>query len=149
MAEPAQHHRDFTIERIYPNCRAHVWAAWSIPEKKVAWMGNREMETDFRPGGSEVSRFRSDRGLHENSGRYFEIKDEERIVLAYSMSVDGRVHSVSLVTITFADENGGTRLLYTEQMCVIPPSDSAEGRQHGWTSLLDMLAGYLATDTRP
>ena len=149
MSEPSQHHREFTIERVYPNCRAHVWAAWSIPEKKAAWMGgDREMEADFRPGGNESRRFRSERGLHENSSRYFEIKEEERIILAYSMALEGRVHSVSLVTITFQDENGGTKLLYTEQMCVIPPSDSSDGRKQGWTALLDKLADYLASDTR-
>ena len=55
---------------------------------------------------------------------------------------------LSQVTVTFEDENGGTRLGYTEQMCVIPPSDGVEGREHGWSALLDGLAGYLATDAR-
>jgi hypothetical protein len=45
------------------------------------------------------------------------------------------------------DESGGTRLIYNEQMCVIPPSDGAEGRKHGWTFLLDGLGDYLAEDT--
>jgi uncharacterized protein YndB with AHSA1/START domain len=60
------------------------------------------------------------------------------------MAMNGRVHTVSLATITFADENGGTRLGYAEQMCVIPPSDDLKGRQHGWNVLLDALGTYLA-----
>jgi uncharacterized protein YndB with AHSA1/START domain len=103
---------------------------------------------DFRPGGFERSRFRDDMGEHVNEGRYFEIKDGERIVLAYSMAVNGRVHTTSLATIAFRDENGGTRLTYTEQMCVVPPSDGVEGRRHGWGALLDGLGGYLVKDTQ-
>jgi uncharacterized protein YndB with AHSA1/START domain len=147
MTANSEQHRDFTIERVYPNCPAHVWAAWSIREKKAAWMRNAALEMDFRPGGFERSRFKDGMGEHINETRYFEIKEGERIVLAYSMAVNGRVHTVSLTTITFADENGGTRLTYIEQMCVIPPSDGVEGRKHGWSALLDGLADYLVEDT--
>ena len=142
----AQDHATFTVERIYPNCRAHVWAAWAKRDKKAAWLGNRDLALDFRPGGSERSAFSDQMGEHLNEGHYFEILDQQRIVLAYSMALNGRVHTVSLTTIIFADEGGGTRLTYTEQMCVIPPSDGDEGRRHGWTHLLEGLAGYLAED---
>jgi len=64
------------------------------------------------------------------------------------MAVNGRVHTTSLATIAFRDENGGTRLTYTEQMCVVPPSDGVEGRRHGWGALLDGLGGYLVKDTQ-
>ncbi len=148
MTENTPYHRDFTIERVYTSCKAHVWAAWSIPAKKAAWLRNKALEMDFRPGGFERSRFRSDMGEHINETRYFEIQEGERIVLAYSMAVNGRVHTVSLTTITFKDENGGTRLKYTEQMCVVPPSDGVEGREHGWSALLDGLGDFLVEDTR-
>jgi uncharacterized protein YndB with AHSA1/START domain len=142
----AQAHATFTIERIYPNCRAHVWSAWSVREKKAAWIGNRDLALDFRVGGSERSTFNNQMGEHLNEGRYFEILDQQRIVLAYSMALNGRVHTVSLATILFADEGAGTRVTYTEQTCVIPPSDGAEGRRHGWTHLLEGVATYLAQD---
>src|ERR1700761_3025613 len=116
----AQDHATFTIDRVYPNCRAHVWSAWAVREKKAAWLGNRDLALDFRAGGAEHSVFNDQMGEHVNEGRYFEILDQQRIVLAYSMALNGRVHTVSLVTIAFADEGGGTRLTYTEQMCVIP-----------------------------
>lgn len=148
MPEDTHYHREFTIERVYANCKAHVWAAWSIREKKAAWLRNAPLEMDFRPGGFERSRFRSDMGEHVNETRYFEIKEGERLVLAYSMAVNGRVHAISLATITFRDENGGAGLKYTEQMCVIPPSDGVEGRKHGWSALLDELDDYLVNDTR-
>ena len=146
VTAPAQDHTTFTIERVYPNCRAHVWSAWAVREKKAAWLGNRDLALDFRTGGSERSAFQDQMGEHVNEGHYFEILDEQRIVLAYSMALSGRVHTVSLTTIVFEDEGGGTRLTYTEQMCVIPPTDGANGRRHGWTHLLEGLETYLAQD---
>ncbi|HZZ89176.1 MAG TPA: SRPBCC domain-containing protein [Caulobacteraceae bacterium] len=147
MTDPAQHHDSFTIERVYPNCRAHVWAAWARPEKKAAWFGKGEHRLDFRPGGAERNAMRDAMGEHVNETRYFELVDEARIVLAYSMALNGRVHTVSLATILFADEGGGTRLTYIEQICVIPPSDGMEGRRQGWTAILAQLAHYLVEDT--
>ena len=144
MENHSHHHESFTLERIYPKPRAEVWSAWSIREKKADWLHNPELEMDFRAGGFERSVSRNGAYEHVNDTRYFEIREYERIVLAYSMAVNGRVHTVSLASITFADENGGTRLGYTEQMCVIPPSDGLEGRQHGWNALLDALGTHLA-----
>jgi len=144
MENKAQYHEQFTIERVYPNVKDEVWAAWSDREKKAEWMGAPSLEMNFRVGGSEHSTFREEMGEHVNEGRYFEISNGNRIVLAYSMSLNGRVHTVSLATIVFVDEKRSTRLIYTEQMCIIPPSDGLEGRTHGWGVLLDALGAQLA-----
>ncbi len=136
----------FTIERIYPNCREHVWSAWSTPRKKAAWFGSSQHSMDFRVGGSERAAHRDTMGEHVNETRYFEIVEGERIVMAYSMAVNGRVHTVSLATVRFADEGGGTRVVYTEQMCIIPPSDGMAGRRHGWGALLDAVERLLAAE---
>jgi uncharacterized protein YndB with AHSA1/START domain len=64
------------------------------------------------------------------------------------MAVNARVHTISLATIAFTDENGGTRLKYTEQLCVVPPSDGVEGRKHGWSALLGTLGDFLVKDAR-
>jgi uncharacterized protein YndB with AHSA1/START domain len=140
-------HDGFTIERLYPNCREHVWSAWSMPEKKAVWFGSGGHSMDFRVGGSERAFHRDAMGEHVNETRYFEIVEGERIVMAYSMAVNGRVHTISLATILFADHGGGTRLTYTEQMCVIPPSDGVAGRRHGWGALLDAVERQLAAET--
>jgi len=147
MSDEKQHDT-FTIERLYPNCLAHVWAAWATREKKAAWFGDGLKEMDFRQGGREYGAFENEMGLHTNETTYFEIKEHERIIYAYSMAMNGRIHTVSLATVEFEDAGGGTRLVFTEQMCVLPPSDGAAGRQHGWSALLDGLAACLATDIR-
>ncbi|PTE11667.1 SRPBCC domain-containing protein [Mesorhizobium helmanticense] len=148
MESRSQYHDSFTLERVYPNRKAEVWAAWSIREKKAEWLGNSALEMDFRPGGFERGAYRHATDDHVNETRYFEIVEGERIVLAYSMAVNGRIHTVSLATITFTDENGQTRLRYTEQMCIIPPSDGLRGREHGWSALLDALGSCLAGKIR-
>jgi len=146
MTDASIVHDSFTLERIYPNCREHVWSAWATPAKKATWFGGGDHSMDFRAGGGERAAFRDGMGEHVNETRYFEIAEGERIVFAYSMAVNGRVHTVSLATVMFADEGGGTRLTFTEQMCVIPPSDGVEGRQHGWRELLAGLEHFLAGD---
>lgn len=148
MTEAAIVHDSFTVERIYPNCRDHVWSAWSMPAKKAKWFGGGDHSLDFRAGGGERASFCDEMGEHVNETRYFEIVEGERIIMAYSMAVNGRVHTVSLATILFADEGGGTRLTFIEQMCVIPPSDGVEGRRHGWGELLGGLETFLVSDGR-
>ena len=148
MTYPSQSHETFTTERTYPNCLDHVWACWAHLDKKRAWFGDGLQQMDFRPGGAESSGFQDSMGEHANETRYFEIQDRRRIVFAYSMALNGRIHTVSLATVVFAEADGGTRLTYTEQMCVIPPSDGVEGREHGWNALLTALEAYLVADTR-
>jgi uncharacterized protein YndB with AHSA1/START domain len=144
MTEPRERHEEFSTVRRYPSARPEVWAAWSVREKKAAWLNNPALELDFRVGGKERSEYRDGRDLHVNETCFFEIQEQERIVLAYSMAKNDRVHSVSLTTITFEDDGGGTSLSYREQMCILPPSDGVEGRKHGWNVLLDMLGTYLS-----
>jgi uncharacterized protein YndB with AHSA1/START domain len=144
MTPPQQAHETITIERILPHGRDRVWSAWAVMEKKAAWFGHGLTQLEFRPGGAERLTFASDMGTHTNETRYFEIAERQRIVFAYSMAVNGKIHTVSLATVVFADHGAGTRLTYTEQMCVIPPSDGAEGRRNGWQALLKALEDFLA-----
>jgi uncharacterized protein YndB with AHSA1/START domain len=148
MSGSAQSHETIPIERTYHKCRDHVWSAWATGEKQRAWFGEGLTEFDFRPGGVERSAFVTGRDTHANETRYFEISEGERIVFAYSMALNGRIHTVSLATVVFEDRGGGTRLIYTEQMCVIPPSDGGEGRRHGWSALLQSLDDFLSEDVR-
>lgn len=141
----------FTIERELRACRAHVFAAWSQGDFKRRWFvegdgpqwSTRAYQLDFRVGGWERGSFVLNEGPgageHRNESVYLDIVPGERIVYAYTMALDGRIHSASLATVLFADHNGGTRLRYTEQGAFFPPSDCAAGREQGWVVLL----GYL------
>ena len=148
-------HDRFTLERTLHACRAHVFAAWSDPDLKRRWFVDsdgphwteEDYSLDFRVGGTEFGRFVAEdgpaRGVHENRTTFLDIIPDERIVFAYTMALEGRVHSASLATVTLTDEGGGTRLTFTEQIAVLGPSDGAEGRCGGWTHLLSALESSL------
>ena len=142
-------HDTFTIERVYEKCRDHVWSRWSDRAKKNRWMGGGIERMEFAPGGRERSVFRDAMGEHVDETAYFDIVEGRRIVMAYSMAMNGRVHSGSVATVTFAVEGGGTRLTNVEQITVLPPSDGVPGRRHGWTALLNALDGVLEADLSP
>ncbi len=147
MMTDVQHNDDFTLRRAYPVPLERVWAAWADIEKKKVWFGDGLSEFDFRVGGTERSAFNNNMGKHEKEAVFFEIADRERIVYAYSMALNGRIHTVSLVTVLFETCDEGTLLRHVEQMCVMPPSDGVSGREHGWGVLLDQLADYLGSDS--
>ena len=151
----APEHDAFTLTRTLSARPADVFALWSDAEAKKRWFVDSDgpewtldaYELDFRVGGQELGRFEltdgPGKGLHENRGHYLDIVPNERIAFAYTMALDGRIHSASLATVTFTDEGGGTRLTYHEQIANFPPSDGVEGRRGGWTHLITALEREL------
>ena len=79
---------------------------------KSKWFGNGLTEMDFRVGGVERGSFNNHMGEHAKEARFFEIQEKSRVVYAYSMAMNSTVHTVSLATVLFEDEGGGTRLTY-------------------------------------
>lgn len=151
-------HESFTLTRKIAACPAHVFACWADPEKKRAWFvdtdgpdwGTRRYTLDFRVGGMETGSFElkdgPGAGVHESVTYYLDIREGERIDFAYTMAIDGRVHSASLVTVTFKDAGGGTRVTFTETISTIGESDGANGRQIGWGRLLSHLADFVESE---
>ncbi len=144
-------HESFSLERLIAASPARVFKTWADPALKRAWFVDsdgpdwqeRDYALDFRVGGMETGRFvlasGPGAGEHRNVTHYLDIVPDERIVYAYTMAHDGRIHSASLATVALGAENGGTRLTYTEQGSYFGGSDGAQGRQHGWTHLLNAL----------
>ena len=148
-------HDSFTLTRDIAACPAHVFACWADPALKRRWFVDsdgpgwteREYTLDFRVGGRETGRFElaegPGAGEHGNVTHYLDIAPDARIVMAYTMAMNGRIHSASLVTVTLEPSGGGTRLTYHEQMTLIGESDGVAGRRHGWEHLLDALENTL------
>lgn len=148
-------HDSFTLTRDIHACRAHVFAAWADPALKRRWFvdgdgpgwSERDHALDFRPGGTETGRFvlteGPGAGEHRNVTHYLDIVPDVRIVFAYTMALNGRIHSASLATVMFEDLGGGTRLTFTEQGAFYEHSDGAAGRRHGWAHLLASLETSL------
>jgi uncharacterized protein YndB with AHSA1/START domain len=154
-------HATFTIERSYPFSPERVFSAFSDPALKSQWFaeGHNPNNTgpktghfsmDFRVGGSESSGFVLGESSPfpgtpiTNHTTYLDIVPNQRIVLAYTMSMGEYRFSASLATFEFLPNNASTRLLFTEQAAFFPNSDGAERRQDGWQKLLDALAQQLS-----
>lgn len=151
MIHPAIHN-SFTIERTYPTTPARVFSAMSDPVKKRRWFAEGEgfivdsYTLDFKIGGFERTRFRygDDGPPMTNDNVYLDIVDNERLVFAYSMSIDGAPMSSSLGTMEFLLVAGGTLLRFTEHTVYLDGNDGGAARREGSLGLLAALAAELA-----
>lgn len=144
-------HKAFTIERTYPTAAARVFRALSDLEKKRRWFAEGEgfvvesYTLEFQVGGFERSRFRYGDGPPMTYDCvYLDIVDDERVVFAYSMTLDGRPMSSSLGTMELLPVQDGTVLRLTEQTAFVDGHDGSEARREGSIGLLEALAKELA-----
>jgi uncharacterized protein YndB with AHSA1/START domain len=155
VSDRSVEHVTFVVERTYGVAPARVFAAWADRGAKARWFGNREdgvaeFELDFRVGGREFSRGTAPNGeAYTYEARYQDIVEDERIVYAYDMHIDGRRISVSLATVELGAEGDTTRLTYTEQGAFLDSLETAERRESGMGGLLDALGAELERGTNP
>ena len=147
-------HDTIVIERTYGHRPSRVFAAWRDPATKREWFAQGEgwqveaYELDFRVGGREYGRFRRGNGPEtRNETIYLDIVPDRRIVMAYTMAIDGVNISASLGTVEFEAIGARTRLVYTEQGAFFDNADGAPSRRHGWVALLEALAAMLDEET--
>lgn len=150
MRSTAVTHASFTIERSYTASPTRVFAAFADPAQKRRWLAEgegwevEEFDVDFRVGGHERGRFRYQGGPPiTNDTVYQIIQPDERIILAYAMTIDGAPLSGSLLTIEFVPEGSGTRLVFTEQGAYLDGKDGPVHREEGSRELLEKLAAEL------
>lgn len=153
MAQPADAQEAQTYEllitRVFDAPRSLVFRVWTSPEHLYRWWGPKDFTTpsvkmDFRPGGAYRSVIRSPKGVdHIMVGTYREIVEPERIVFTFSWEgEDGERGMETLITVTFADEGGKTKLTFHQA-----PFQTIENRDShmgGWSEVIDRLAAYLA-----
>ncbi|MCX5579949.1 SRPBCC family protein [Kaistia terrae] len=149
MTERSVTHATFTIRRLYKAAPSQVFAAWASAQSKGRWFGapdegTTKLELDFRIGGREHSEGRGPNGqLYRYDALYQDIVPNQRIIYAYDMHLDDERISVSLATIEFRPESGGTRLVLTEHGAYLDGLDKPEYREHGTNELLDALGAVL------
>jgi uncharacterized protein YndB with AHSA1/START domain len=150
MTERSVHHATFSIERTYEHPAARVFAAFADPAAKRRWFAEGDgwkietFDVDFGVGGFERSRFRFlDGPLVTNDTVYQDIVPDERIIIAYAMTVAEKPISCSLATIELKSVGKGTRLVYTEQGAFLDKLDRAADREHGCGELLIALEKEL------
>ncbi|MFE4515715.1 SRPBCC family protein [Kitasatospora sp. NPDC056783] len=146
MTDHVVTHATFTLERRYAAPPATVFAAWADPTAKARWFAgpDAEHELDFRVGGREVNRGRSAGGaVLTFESWYRDIVQDERIVYTSTLSEGPDLATVSLTTVEFHPEDGGTRVLLTEQGTFLDGREEAAWREQGTGRWLDELAAEL------
>lgn len=143
-------HGSFTLTEHYGAPPARVWRAFSDPAEKRAWFTDapgfttREYRLDFRTGGTEYWRGTGPGGVEiTNTTRIAEARHAERLAISYEMTLDGGLLSVSVLTLEFRPDGGGTALTLTEQVAHFDGLSTLEGRRAGTVGLMRRLAAHL------
>lgn len=149
MSQRNTTHATFVIERDLAHPPAKVFAAYADPKKKAKWFGgppewNSEHTMDFRVDGKETSSGGPPGGvIHKMSGEYWDIVENERIVMSYELHLGATRISVSLGTTEIKPNGAGSKLIYTEQGAYLDGYDDAGQREEGTRILLGQLETYL------
>jgi uncharacterized protein YndB with AHSA1/START domain len=142
--------REFTITRVFDAPRELVFKTWTEPEQVACWFGPRGFTTplstitmDVRPGGVwRACMIRDDETEHPTGGVYREVVEPERLVFTWGIAEgSGVVKDESVVTITFADLGGKTKMTFTQ--AGFSSDDERTSVEDGWTQSIDRLAGHL------
>lgn len=145
--------RELTITRTFNAPRRLVWEAWTKPEHLSHWSGPQGFTTpfsemDFRLGGTYRTCLRSPVGQdHWVQGVYREIIEPERLVFTHAWEdEDGKPKHETLVTITFTEHDGQTKLTFHQ--AIFESVESRDSHEEGWSESLDRLDQYLVEASR-
>ena len=141
--------REVSITRLFDAPRELVFRLWTQPEHTTRWSCPKGMELlscemDARPGGMLRVRMRApEGGMCVKRGVYREVVEPSRLVFTQADEDDaGRIGPETLVTVSFVDERGKTRL--TLHQALFETTALRDAHRAGWTSTLEHLADYLA-----
>jgi uncharacterized protein YndB with AHSA1/START domain len=132
--------RELVITRIFDAPRALVFKAWTESDHLAKWFGPRDftatiIENDVRTGGAYHFHMRGPNYDDHWKGVYREVAPPERLAFTWPRGAD------SLVTVTFEDVGGKTRL--TLHHGIFETVAARDDHQKGWNSSLDCLAEFL------
>jgi uncharacterized protein YndB with AHSA1/START domain len=140
--------RDLVITRIFDAPRSLVFKAWTEPERVMRWWGPHgftltSCNMDLRSGGKWRFCMRSPEGIeHWQQGAYLEVVEPERLVFSYAFEdAAGTPGHETRVTVTFAEDNGKTRL--TVHHAAFEAVAVRDDHVRGWGETLDRLAAEL------
>ncbi|WP_315834517.1 SRPBCC domain-containing protein [Bradyrhizobium prioriisuperbiae] len=140
--------RDITVTRLIAAPRAVVWQAWIDPQHLAKWWGpdgftNPVCEVDARPGGAIHIVMRAPDGTdYPMRGIYRELVAPQRLVFnSWPVGNDGQPLIDGLTTVTFSEEQGGTKLtVHTRAVALVEAaSRMLDHMEAGWTQSLTCL----------
>lgn len=139
---------ELTVTRVFDAPRALVWRAWTDPAQLMKWWGPTHhpathLEMDVRPGGVWRNCLRSVETGNElwHHGVFREVVAPERLVFSFVWEEEGERGIENLVTVTFEETGGKTRL--TLHQVPFVSVGERDGHGEGWSSSFGRLNDYL------
>lgn len=145
--------RVLEIVRVFDAPRSLVFRLWTDPAHVTRWMGPRgftatHYRQDQHPGGAWRACLRRDEDGQElwQGGVLRELVPPERLAFTFAWDQeDGSPGHETLVTVTFAEERGRTRMTFRQ--AVFPSVESRDGHRGGWSSAFDRLEELVGAET--
>lgn len=135
-----------TITRLFNAPRNLVFEAWTTPERLARWWGPKDftapsITTDFREGGAWRSCIRSPEGQdYWAHGTYQDIVSPSRIAFTFTWEEEDAMDT--LITVTFEEVPGGTRLTFHQTP--FATVESRDSHMEGWGECIGRLLAYVA-----
>lgn len=148
--EQKREKKELLITREFNAPRTLVWKAWTDPHHIKNWWGPKahpaiEMNMEAQPGGTWRACLQSAETGEKlwHKGVFREVIKPERIVFTFAWEEEGERGLETIVTITFAEQNGKTQMTFHQA----PFQSVAErdGHHGGWTSCFDRLDEQLVS----
>ena len=146
IADPAE--RALVITRIFDAPRELVFEAWTDVRHAMNWWGPRhhpatQVDMDVRPGGRWRHCLRSVETGNDlwHGGEFREVVPPERLVFTFAWEEEGERGLETLVTVTFDDVGGKTRM--TMHQTPFQSHGERDGHSEGWSSTFDRLEEHL------
>ena len=137
-----------TLTRRFRARPEKVWAAWTDPERLIAWFcttqakpGTLRAELDVRVGGRYRISFDLESGEHsEVGGVYREVVPNERLV--FSWAWHSTPERESLVTVAIRPDGDGALMVFTHEQFF--DETARDNHAKGWSELFAQLETILA-----
>ena len=132
------------VSRVINAPCAMIFRAWTDPQQMSQWFCPQEVNlrglaADVRVGGAFRIHMNSDKGDHIAIGTYKEIIPNKRLQFTWSWETYAMPNSV--VTVDFEDLGNTTRVTLVHEG--LPDQEDADQHTHGWSSMLEKIAGLI------
>ncbi len=145
-ADPAD--RTLTITRVFDAPRELVFKAWTDKQHAMMWWGPKhhpatQVDMDVKPGGRWRHCLKSVETGKDlwHGGSFREVVPPERLVFTFAWEESGERGLETLVTVTFEDLGGKTRM--TMHQTPFQSLGERDGHGEGWSSAFDRLDEHL------
>lgn len=148
--------KSFDTKRTFDTPLEKVWQAWTEAEEVAKWWGPNDTTSvkcvwEAKPGGVSHTVIKAGKlygpaeGQEwESKGEFKEVEPRKKLVFTNSPYINGEMVAEHLITVTFEEVDGKTRVKMHNEVTKAKDSPEADGAlqgiPYGWNQQLDKLA---------